>query len=530
MTEQTRVLGAFENLLSNQVDPLKIVRRLWRCKALGVSEKNEVVFMSRSDRKKAWKKLMIILEERCIVKELMNCLLECSYTDLFLQIVIQLKSIQNAPLNQLVHKTESLAESRRFSQDLFIDMKIKTHNICIGNPREYLSHQSKKYEVEFNLENDGYEKMVKADRYASSLCAEIDSHTMLYDQKIPTHGLFQKLKDLIPHTSNTSVTQVAYDSRMAIAYAIAKQDDIADDHIKNAMAAALNIENCVELVNMLYIYVFNLICAFEKMPTSQTLDKIIQIAQHSMNCLSEEKYDVIRMFWMRMFYLRKIFCLLGISNKCHIISGYTVPKKHVNNAKALIAEVDKLWEGIEERRQMFYQVAQARLAELEGTIDDLETAVDYIKEAIEIGVKGQFGETSSIKIYEKDLNDKLSRLAQQNCESIKDSGSLSKVAVENEEITMRKNVDIVTDINVFDDEAQIKKCECAGNISGMVKKDINPIQNDTDEQLQQHTADISVIGLNRPNDSSTNLDSDHFHLESLSLRTFHSLQIDSLLS
>lgn len=411
---EVRVVRDFKDLLYEQVDPLKIIQHLRKHLALEDSEKKVLFSLSTIDRKKAWQRLLPLLEKKCIIQHFFRSLLDCSYTDLFLQMTVQLKCIQNTSaigIPTIVTKCESLLESRRFSQHLFIDMKIKTHNISIGNPREYLHKQSELYKLEFDSESDEYAKMIKADRLASSLCAEIDAHTMLYDHRFPTHGLFKKLKNLIPHTSNTSVTQVAYDARMAIAYAIARQGDKGDEHIRNAMGESLNIEPCVELVNMLYIHVFNLICIFENTPTSQTLEKIVRTAEHSMNCLSEEKCDFIRVFWARMFYLRMVFCLIGISNKCDVIPGYTVHPKHKQKAKNLLTEVDKIWNGIESRRKMFYYVAQARVAELENTTEDLEFAILHINEAVDIGVKGAFGELDSIKKYSCDLTDRLSTLS-----------------------------------------------------------------------------------------------------------------------
>lgn len=401
------VLQAFKQCLCNQVDPLKIAQCLWKHNAINVSQKKVIIFLTQNNRKEAWEYLLPFIDGDYIFQQFLKSLLMCNYSELFLQMLTQYHCLKTETSNTrglvCIQRAHSLNESRRFSQDLFIDMKIKTHNVSIGNPRKYLRGRSEFYCSEFKTENDGLQKMIKADRYAASLCAELDSHTMLLSPDFPTHGLFEKLQELIPFTSNTCVTQVAHDCRMANVLAITGNGDKGSDFLQRAMVSSTGIGHCVELINMLYIHVFNLIYVFEKNPTYLTLEKIINISEYSLHCLGEEKYDLIRIFWMRMFYLRVTFCLLGISNNCKIIPGFVVLPKYIKKAKMFIAEVDKMWEGIEARRKMFYYVAQARVCELE---DDIEITMAYINMALDMGIKGNFSETISIQKYAQSLLEK----------------------------------------------------------------------------------------------------------------------------
>lgn len=405
---ERHVLQAFTLPLSDQVDPLKIAQCLKKLKVINNNQRMILIDLNKISRKKAWQYLLSFVDEHLLFQQLLKALLTCSYNELFMQILSQfqcLKSeISNTKSISSLKRTSGLEESRRFSQDLFTDMKIKTHDVSIGNPRKYLRERSEMYWLEFNSEEEGLQKMMKADKYAASLCAELDSHTMLLSPHFPTHGLFEKLKELIPYTSNTCITQVAHDCRLANVMAITGNVEKGDDFLQSAMLSSLGIGHCVELVNMLYVQVFNLMYVFEQNPTYFTLDKIIKITEYSLHCVSEERNDLIRVFWMRMFYLRVTFCLLGISNNCTIIPGFVVLHKYIKKAQTFIAEVDKMWSGIEARRKMFYYVAQARLYELEDTPDDIELAIEYVNMAIDMGVKGSFSETVSIQQYARDLH------------------------------------------------------------------------------------------------------------------------------
>ncbi|CAC5393579.1 unnamed protein product [Mytilus coruscus] len=431
-----RFLQIFKKTLVEHVDPLKITQRLCKLKILNGSQRKGIFALFCCDRYRIWEQLFNLLEKHCSLQQFLQVLLECSYIELFLQISIQFKCYSNH-VGQLfaVQRTGSLSSSRRFSQELFIELKIKTHNISIGDPRKHLHEKSEIYRTNYFKESEYLEKMAKADKYAASLCAEIDAHTMLYVQKLPSHGLFEKLKQLIPYTSNTHVTQVAYDSRLAIAHSIADQDDKGHNFLRQAMASSIYIGHCVELVNMLYIFVFNLICVYEKNPTAQTLEKIMKIAEYSLHCLQEEEECVIRSFWMRMFYLRMVYCLLGISNKGDVIPCCIVLPKHVQRARDLLAEVDKIWNGIETRRQMFYYVAQARIEELENPPEEIDLALEYINMATEIARKGDFGEAKFINEYAEALKIKQRKHYRGDANDEVHSLILTRAAVEHDEKT-----------------------------------------------------------------------------------------------
>ncbi|XP_052070322.1 uncharacterized protein LOC127709041 [Mytilus californianus] len=436
-------LQLFKPIFYEQVDPIVITQKLSKLRRLSDCQKTFIfsLFRRSVSRQHVWDYLLPIIEETCSLNYVLEILLECGYIELFINIALQCKL--SSPEELCIQRTKVLMSSRRSSQNLLMQLKILTHNIQFDNPRKCLKEKTKLYKSAFLSEKNYTKKIVKADHYAASLCAEIDSYGILYVRQFPTHGLFEELKNIIPHTSNTHVTQVAHDTRLALAYAQADEEGISEDNLRNAMAASIYIGYCVELVEMLYIYIFNLIEVYEKCPIEGLVDKILNIAEYCAGCLQEETDELIISFWKRRIYSRVAFCLLGLSNRGDIIPGRRVSSKNVRKAKDLMVELDKLWDGFEIRRLMFYYVGKARIAEIE---DDLDLAIEYISLAIDIGIRGDFGEVTYIKNYSNSLTGKFSLFQKPlNDYEIHFKYSRNRTPVENEDDASTMNDDLEND-------------------------------------------------------------------------------------
>lgn len=404
------MLQPFKSLLYEQVDPLVVSQRLYRHGRLEKAQKKVICLLLRqsSHRGRVWDYMLPIIEKQCPFHCLLDVLLNCGYIELFINISIQWKLSKLNVDN--MQRTSVMDSNRKSSQELLMQLKIKTHNIQLDNPRTFLGWKSEQYKKDYLSESDETRKIIKADNFAASLCAEIDAYTILYVRRFPSHRLFDKLKSIIPHTSNTHVTQVAYDTRLALAYSIADQEDKGEENLRRAMSYSIHIGYCVELVEMLYIYVFNLIGVYEKHPCERVFEKITNIAEYCIQCLQEETKEVIASFWKRRIYLRTMFCFLGISNRGDIIPGIIVLPKYIRKANDLMIELDKLWDGLETRRLMFYYVAKARLAELE---EELEFATECLDMAVDIGNSGEFGEVKYIEGYLNSVKEMYKRTQQQ---------------------------------------------------------------------------------------------------------------------
>ncbi|XP_069107138.1 uncharacterized protein [Argopecten irradians] len=433
--DEISLLQDYKSYFENNVDPITIVNALrmrGHVDASSVKHVYDIYRNSFEDRMAVWKEVTKCISIKCSFPSFLSVLDTTGYTNLSLELSVHIRSIKGR-LNDVVRlqRGNCRGANHKFAQELFVSLKINTHNNTFKNPRENLHELSQRFRVRFLSEVDSEKKMVIADKYAASLCAEIDSHTMLYVRKFPTHNLFKELEDLIPETSNTHVTEVAYKSRMAIACAIADDMERGEEFLTDARVASYHIGPCVQLDNMLYIQVFNYLCKFESNPTDDLRDTIINLAGVSLQALEDED-DVTRLFWKRMFLLRMVYCLLGISNRCDLIPRCVTRQKYVTRARQLMAEIDKIWDGIESRRRMFYHVARARLHEIdsncclkqglsemarkrsvEEAMMNIEAAIFRIETAITLGEEGNFGETKYVKLYASELQERKFQLVLQ---------------------------------------------------------------------------------------------------------------------
>ncbi|OWF46409.1 uncharacterized protein LOC110455767 [Mizuhopecten yessoensis] len=425
--DEIALLQDYKSYFQKNVDPITVTNGLRTHGRIDASIFKSVYDVDRKsfgDRAEVWKEVIQIITKLCPFPSFLSILDTTGYTDLSLDLSVHIRSIKGH-LNDVVRlqRGNCRGSNHKFAQELFVSLKINTHNNTFKNPRENLHELSQRFRAKFVHELDLDKKMLIADKYAACLCAEIDSHTMLYVRKFPTHGLFKELEDLIPETSNTHVTEVAFRSRMAIACAIAEDTERGEEFLTDARVASYHIGACVQLDNMLYIQVFNYLCKFENNPTDDLRDTIIKLAGMSLQALEDED-DVTRIFWKRMFLLRMVYCLLGISNRCDLIPRCVARQKYVYKARQLMAEIDKIWDGIESRRRMFYYVARARLHDLdsrrvkqeisdmgrksqnEGAMLNIEAAIFQIEKAIALGEEGNFGETCYVKLYASELKEK----------------------------------------------------------------------------------------------------------------------------
>ena len=119
--------------------------------------------------------------------------------------------------------------------------------------------------------------------------------------------------------------------------------------------------------------------------------------------LEFEDYDTILM-WRRIFILRMVFCLLGIGKCTNLISNCDVDNENIRISEELLAKLDESFEGMDQRRKMFYYVAKARLFQCR---EHTEEAVMYIRKAEELAVSGNFMEAKFILELRKYLENQV---------------------------------------------------------------------------------------------------------------------------
>ncbi|CAC5363548.1 unnamed protein product [Mytilus coruscus] len=398
------LVRTYWSTVSNAVDPITIADELYQIGCLNRHQKHSIYELTSEcvERSDIWKHLFILIREKSTIGHFLRALHRSEYTELAIDIAHSWRQKYEGP-KQLCNRT-NCDSNQRFAQRLFMSFKINTHNNIFSDPRKYCRGEATKYRSQLQTVTDLKLKAPYniADRLTACLLGEIDSHIMLYEKKFADKNLFEDVKNLIAKTSNSNVTELSYHSRLAIAFALAGKHEDGEDHIQKAMILSTFIGRCVEMTNLLYIYVFLLLCIYEKNPTKIIRDKCLRISELGLQSVEDEE-ESIREFWLRILLLRMVYCLLGLSYRGDPIRGINVDNGSIRRAKILMTEVDKLWARMETRRKIMYFVAKGRISELEQKEDYLHTVKFYLDKAIKIGNEGIYGETQYVKCYRETI-------------------------------------------------------------------------------------------------------------------------------
>lgn len=275
----------------------------------------------------------------------------------------------------------------------FKNLKRLVHNAQFKDPRSFFRKQARLLQNQIQHERAESKRQFLSDKYIALLGAEIDAIAITYDVTLPDQDIFTELKSLAVNSTDASISEVVFFGRKANALAIAKKFSEGEDMVKQAHCCANFTGPCLEIANMIYIDVYFKLWQFEQTPTTELKESLLYEGSKGLWALSEEEEE-IRNLWKRMFLLRMIFCLVGLSNKGGCISGCVICEEDVDRAEKYMNEIDL--KDIEARREMMYYIAKARIKQLRRMFDDANTEIDR---AEAIAQSGNFKEIDSIMEY-----------------------------------------------------------------------------------------------------------------------------------
>lgn len=275
----------------------------------------------------------------------------------------------------------------------FKNLKRLVHNAQFKDPRSFFRKQARLLQNQIQHERAESKRQFLSDKYIALLGAEIDAIAITYDVTLPDQDIFTELKSLAVNSTDASISEVVFFGRKANALAIAKKFSEGEDMVKQAHCCANFTGPCLEIANMIYIDVYFKLWQFEQTPTTELKESLLYEGSKGLWALSEEEEE-IRNLWKRMFLLRMIFCLVGLSNKGRCIPGCVICEEDVDSAEKYMNEIDL--KDIEARREMMYYIAKARIKQLRRMFDDANTEIDR---AEAIAQSGNFKEIDSIMEY-----------------------------------------------------------------------------------------------------------------------------------
>lgn len=293
----------------------------------------------------------------------------------------------------LVTVKRSVPINKKSIHLFFKNLKRLVHNAQFKDPRIFFRKQARLLQNQIQHERAESKRQFLSDKYIALLGAEIDAIAITYDVTLPDQDIFTELKSLAVNSTDASISEVVFFGRKANALAIAKKFSEGEDMVKQAHCCANFTGPCLEIANMIYIDVYFKLWQFEQTPTTELKESLLYEGSKGLWALSEEEEE-IRNLWKRMFLLRMIFCLVGLSNKGRCIPGCVICEEDVDRAEKYMNEIDL--KDIEARREMLYYIAKARIKQLRRMFDEANTEIDR---AEAIAQSGNFKEIDSIMEY-----------------------------------------------------------------------------------------------------------------------------------
>lgn len=386
------------DLKIESIDPIPVTEHLHRNKLVDKKfyhKMIEMAFTLRVPNRELCEYFIKQIPKTCSLGTLTNALRETGYTNISRMIVEQI-ILPNSSVHRMCRCDTS---NRRNVQQFFKTLKRKVWNADFDNPRERLRTYAIQLSALMKKETNIRKQCAIGDKIGAVLSAEIDAHAITFNAELSEHFLFNELRDLIPKTSNTIVTDVILYGRLANACAIGKHFNMAEKYILKAKSCSAFMTPCLELANMVYCDVYVKLWEFEQNPSEEIRQSLLQMAEVGVQCLREEEEE-IRLLWTRMFFLRMVFCILGIGNRATIIPNCIVTESGILTAKEILAVLGQTLDTMDKRRSMFYYIARGRLCDIEGSI---ALAAKYVRKSFELADQGNFKEKPFICQYMQEI-------------------------------------------------------------------------------------------------------------------------------
>jgi len=388
MTEvEIRVLRLCHQSLITDINPLKVSSTLCERYPRYLSDHSMLCdLMRHKERSDVTKIFLAELEKKIRLQDFVDALYACGYKKQATEVFSTW--LANTEVIKQINRTHS-GQGTQLG-NLVYDLKKMVDNADCKDPRLVLSQRRQESILKFHQEDDLQKKQLLAEQYFAIAGAEIDAKAITYDEGLHRDPCFDEMKQLIKQTSKPFLLEGVYYGRLANAHAIAGRFEDCDDFLQEARSRANFVAPCIELLFIILFEVQVRIFRLEKNPSKEERRSLLLWARMGLGCTENTDLDsACKNSWRQSLILRMAFSLLGLGYRGNVIENCPVDNCDIQEAKELLADIDKHWEGIGTRRKMFYYIARSRIAELTGELSDRN---DNMQLAIEMAKKGRFGE------------------------------------------------------------------------------------------------------------------------------------------
>ena len=294
-----------------------------------------------------------------------------------------------------VHRPD--LSDRAKTSDRFRTIKSQVHALVFENGYAFLKELCRKKRKKIKEEQDEIKRMKLYDELVALKAAEMDAVTNIQGIVSHNHKGYIEIQGMVDLSSNPALTRVLLHGRIADVLSTVSSFDAAKNHIREAYTSAYASGPCIEVTDMMYKHVVIKLSEFENYPSIEALNAVLREANIALWTLQDQKEEN-RIFYSKLLLLRMTFAHLGIGKFCKMVNGYIPNMESLVQAEKLLKHHDL--DDLEHRRQMFLEIAKARLFQWKGEMD---AALCHLVEARKLADEGQYAENEGLKEYEHQL-------------------------------------------------------------------------------------------------------------------------------
>lgn len=327
---------------------------------------------------------------------------------------------EHAIIYQPVKKINVFTENRRRISMMSHRLKRLNHDGDVDKFRKFMGKISDKFSKhKLDRFKNIKPRMNLADMKFTSLEAEASFKRVNYDVNLSKNPIFEEMKSTIPFTTNPQVSSMTYLARYGSAISMLESLDVGLGFLQYSKHHAEHVVPCKETGMVFYIEVNLLSQKYEQNPSDNIKKSILKTAELAISQFSGEDENVQKDY-QRMLMLKMVFCRLGIGLFGKRINSVKVDDSDREAAKNYMDFIEKpdIWEGMEKRRKMLFQIAKSEFYRQHNQID---LARMHAREAAGIAEENKWNaELPNIKKLINELENHIEPITKQENEDIDD--------------------------------------------------------------------------------------------------------------
>ncbi|KAL3841356.1 hypothetical protein ACJMK2_019514 [Sinanodonta woodiana] len=261
-------------------------------------------------------------------------------------------------------------KNRRKLAALAHKLKNFSHDGDVDKFRQINERINRRFE-RYKLRSDRHIKdnMELADMRFVALEAEVSLRRVQYDVSLYESDIFTDMREILPFTTNPTVSSMTYLARYASAKSMMESLEVGLGYLNYAKQHAEMVEPCKETGMVFYIEVNLLSQIYEKNPVPDLKQQILQRTELAISHFNTE--EEFGNDFHRMLLLKKVFCQLGIGLFGKRIVGVEVDIEDMRCAESYLSYLEHpdIWNEMEARRKMLFFIAKSELCRRQGKID-----------------------------------------------------------------------------------------------------------------------------------------------------------------